>query len=69
MLKAGPGPAFILRSQIERKKMMPNEILLWKRIKALEDIIKRTQDPDWKSMWLLKLYELSATIPGTRTRQ
>ena len=37
--------------------------------KALEDIIKRTQDPDWKSMWLLKLYELSATIPGTRTRQ
>jgi len=48
---------------------MPNEILLWKRIRALENIIKRTKDPAWKSMWLLKLYELSATIPGTGTRQ
>ena len=48
---------------------MPNEILLWKRIKALEDIIKRTKDPDWKSMWKLKLYELSATIPNTGTTQ
>ena len=48
---------------------MPNEILLWKRIRALENIIKRTKDPAWKSMWLLKLYELGAMIPGTRTRQ
>jgi hypothetical protein len=60
--------ALFLRSQIG-EKMMTNEILLWKRIRALENIIKRTQDPDWKSMWLLKLYELSAMIPGTGTRQ